>query len=86
MACGVVALREENVVVAAALQRLIQRNRLAHELLFNLAEAVKTGLELEVMVGVGLGNRRDNGDVVALGADVVSGRDNGDVDICSMYQ
>lgn len=43
------------------------------ELLLNLAQTVQTGLELEVVVGSGLGNGRDDGDPVALGADVVRG-------------
>ena len=81
MACGVVALREEDVVVCAALQWLVQRDGLAHELLLNLAEAVKTRLELEVVVGVCLSDSRDNGDVVALGAYVVSRRDDSNVDV-----
>jgi hypothetical protein len=52
-----------------------------HELLLNLAESVQTSLELNVVVGRGLSNGRDDGDPVALGADVVSGRNAGDVDI-----
>lgn len=43
-----------------------------HELLFNLAQAVQTGLQLEVMVGRCLSNGGNNGNPVALGADVVS--------------
>lgn len=81
MACGVVALREEDVVVCAALQRLVQRDGLAHELLLDLSEAVKTGLELEVVVGICLSDSRDNGDVVTLGADVVGRRDDSNVDV-----
>lgn len=86
MACGIVALREEDVVVVTILERLVQRDGLAHELLLNLAETVKTGLELEVVVGIGLGNGRDDGDVVALGANVVGGRNNGNVDVCELCQ
>jgi len=67
----VVALGEEDVVVCAALKRLIDGNGRAHELLLNLAEAVKTGLDLEVVVCVSLSDGTDNGDIVALGADVV---------------
>ena len=57
------------------------RNGLAHELLLDLAKAVKTGLELEVVVGVRLSDSRDDGDVVALGADVVGRRDDSNVDV-----
>lgn len=54
-----------------------------HELFLNLAEAVQPGLELEVVVGRRLGNGRHNGDPVALGADVVGGRDAGNVNVWS---
>jgi hypothetical protein len=53
-----------------------------HELLLNLSEAIDTRLELEVVVGSGLGNSGNDGDPVAFGADVVCGRDGGNVDIC----
>ena len=86
MACGVVALRHEDVIVGAALEGLVQRDGLTHELLLNLAKTVKTRLELKVVVGVGLGDGRDDGNVVALGADVVGGRDNGDVNVCGLCQ
>lgn len=53
-----------------------------HELLLDLSEAVDTRLELEVVVGSGLGNSGNDGDPVALGADIVCGRDGGNVNIC----
>jgi hypothetical protein len=81
VACSVVALREEDVVVGAALQWLVEGNGLAHKLLLDLAEAVETRLELEVVVGVCLSDSRDNGDVVTLGADVVGRRDDSNVDV-----
>lgn len=71
MARGVVALRDEDVVVRAALERLVNRDRRAHELLLDFAEALETGLDLEVVVRVSLSNGADNGDVVALRANVV---------------
>ena len=71
MAGCVVALGDEDVVVCAALERLVNGDRRAHELLLNLAEAVETGLDLEVVVRVGLSDGADDGDVVALGADIV---------------
>ena len=86
MACGVVALRHEDVVVGAALEGLVQRDGLTHELFINLAKTVKTRLELEVVIGVGLGDGRDDGNVVALGADVVGGRDNVNVNVCGLCQ
>lgn len=52
-----------------------------HELLLDLAEAVNTGLELEVVVGRSLGDGGDDGNPVALGADIVRGRDASNVDI-----
>ena len=67
----VVALRDENVVVRAAFERLVNRDGRAHELLLDFTEAFKTGLDLEVVVRVGLSNGADDGDVIALGADVV---------------
>lgn len=42
-----------------------------HELLFDLAQALQTGLKLKVVVRRGLGNGRDDGNVVTLGAHVV---------------
>ena len=81
MASGVITLRKEDVVVIATLKRLVEWDRLAHELLFDLAEAVETRLKLEVVVAVALSNSGHNGDVVALGADIVGRRDNRDVDV-----
>ena len=71
--CGIVALGDENVVLLAALQRLVDRDRGTHELLLDLAQALKARLEFNVVIGILLGNGRDDGNVVALGADVVSG-------------
>lgn len=52
-----------------------------HKLLLNLAEAVNTRLELEMVVGRGLSDGGDDGNPVALGADVVSGGNARNVDI-----
>ena len=71
MAGCVVALGDEDVVARAALERLVNGDGRAHELLLDLTEAIKTGLNLEVVVRVGLSNGADDGDVVTLGADVV---------------
>ena len=81
MASGVVALRYEDVVIGTALNWLVEWDSRAHELLLNLSETVKTRLELEVVVSICLGDGRDNGDVVALRADVVCRRNHGNVDI-----
>ena len=62
MAGCVVALGDEDVVVCAALKRLVNGNRRAHELLLDLTEAIKTGLDLEVVVRVGLSDGADDGD------------------------
>jgi hypothetical protein len=67
----VVALREEDVVACATLERLVEWDRRAHELLLNLAEAVETGLDLKVVVRVSFSDGADDGDVVALGANIV---------------
>lgn len=56
VASSIVALGEVDVVLVATLERLVERNGLSHELLLNLSETVKTGLKLEVVVGIGLGD------------------------------
>lgn len=100
VAGGIVTLRDEDVVVDTALERLVEWDWWAlgsisyffvilmvvtyHELLLNPAEALKAGCELQVVVRVGLCHCGNDGDVVALGAYVVCRRDHGDVDIFSM--
>lgn len=81
MARSIVALRQENVVVNTALNWLIEWDGWAHELLLDRSKAFKTGLELEVVVAVTLGNGGDDGDVVSLGADIVCRRDDRNVDV-----
>lgn len=53
----VVALRDENVVVETGLEWLVKWDRWSHEFLLDLSKALETWLELEVVVGVGLGDR-----------------------------
>lgn len=53
-----------------------------HELLLDLAEALDAGGQFKVVVGRGLGDGRDDGNPVALGADVMGGGNAGDVDVC----
>lgn len=81
MRCGVVTLGNEDIVLLAALQRLVNGDGRTHELLFYGTQALKARLELQVVVSIVLGNGRDDGNVVALGADVVCRRDHGNVDI-----
>jgi hypothetical protein len=50
MTCCIIALRDEDVVVDAALQWLVKRDWWAHELLLDLSETLKTGCELEMVV------------------------------------
>ena len=52
-----------------------------HEVLLNLSKTLQTRSELEVVVGRGLGDGGDDGDPVALGADVMCRGHAGDVDI-----
>lgn len=59
--------REENAMC------IVSQRETYHELLLNLAQTLQTGLELEVVVGTGLSNGGDDGDPVALGADIVGG-------------
>jgi len=56
-----------------ALQRFVDRDWRADEALLDFAETLEAGLKLEVVVGFGFGDRGDDGDVVAFGADVVRG-------------
>jgi hypothetical protein len=81
VAGSIIALREEDVIIDAALQWLVERNRLAHELLLDTAEPVKTGLKLKVMITIAFGDGRNNGNVVSLGADIVGRRYDCDINI-----
>ena len=51
------------------------------ELLLDLAEAFQTGLQLQVVVCRCLSDGGDDGNPVALGADVVGGRNAGNVNV-----
>jgi len=50
MARRIIALRDEDIVIDAAFQGLEERDRRTHEFLFDLAEALEAGLELEVVI------------------------------------
>lgn len=55
-----------------------------HELLLDPAEPLDAGSQLKVVVRRGFGDGGDDGNPVSLGADVVGGRDAGDVDVFFM--
>ena len=79
MARRIIALGDVDAVIDTRLQGLVQRNRRTHEGLLDAAETVEAVLELEMGVGVAFSDGGDDGDVVTLGADVVSGGDHGNV-------
>ena len=81
VAGSVVALGEKDAVIGAALEGLVEGNGSTHKLFLNLSKTVETGLELEVVVAIALGDGGHDGDVVALGANVVGRRYDCDVDI-----
>lgn len=78
---GIVTPGHKDLVLGAVIRRLVQGNRGSQELLLDLTEALQTRLQLEVVVGRGLCNRRDDGDPVALGADIVCGGNASNVNI-----
>jgi hypothetical protein len=69
--------------LATAIEQALRGNTHSEKLL-DLAKSVDAGLELEVVVRRGLGDGRNDGDVVSLGADIVGRRDHGDVNVCGM--
>lgn len=81
MTCRVIALGDKDAVVDATIHRLIERYRRPKELLFNLAEPFEARLKLEVVVAVTFGNRRDYGNIVAFGADIVRRRYHSNINV-----
>ena len=81
MTRSVITLRDKNLIIHTTLQRFVEWNSRAEEFFFDLAETVQARLELEVMITGAFGDGGDDGDVEALGADVVGGGDDGDVDV-----
>jgi hypothetical protein len=79
---GIIAPREEDLVILTTLERLVKGNRRAHELLFDTSKSVKAGLELEMVVAFAFRDGGNDGDVVAFGTNVVSRRHDGNVDVC----
>jgi hypothetical protein len=71
MAGRVIALGDVNIIVDTTLQRLVDWNWWAHELLLDSSESLEARCEFEVVVCVGLGDSGDNGDVVAFRTDAV---------------
>ena len=82
MASCIVAFRNEDIIIPATLQRLIERDWRTHELFFDLAEPFKAGLEFEMMITGTFGDRRYDRNVIPFWADIVRGGHDGDVDIC----
>ena len=81
MARGVVTLRYEDLILVPALQWFVEGDCRTHEALFNFAEALEAGLQLEMVVCRALSYGRYDGDVIPLGTHIVGGRDDGDVDV-----
>lgn len=81
VARGVVALGDVDLVLGAIVQGLVQGDGSSQELLLDLAQALQTGLQLQVVVCGCLSDGGDDGNPVALRADVVSGRNAGDVNV-----
>lgn len=78
---GIVTPGHKDLVLGAVIRRLVQGNRGSQELLLDRAEALQTRLQLQVVVGRGLCDRRDDGNPVALGADIVCRGNAGNVNI-----
>lgn len=81
VACRIVALRDVDVITLAVFKWLIEWDGRAHEHLLNLAQAVKTWLELEVVVCFAFSDGRDNGNIITFGTDVVGRRNHGNIDV-----
>ena len=47
---GIIAFRDEDVVIHATFQRLIKGNGRTHELFFNFSQSLQSWLELNVVV------------------------------------
>ena len=77
----IITLGNEDLVLVTALERFVERDRGAHKFLLDFAQSLESGLELKVVVGATFGDGGDDGYVIVLGADVVCGRNDGDVDI-----
>lgn len=82
MARGIITPADVDAVLVTAVEGLVERDRWTHELLLDPAEALEARLQLQVVVGRRLGDGGDNGNVIALGADVVRRGDDGDVNVC----
>lgn len=81
VARGIVALGDVDLVLGPIVQGLIQGDGSSQELLLDLSEALQTGLELQMVVCRCLSDGGDDGNPVTLGADVVCGRNAGNVDV-----
>ena len=83
MARGVVALGDVYSVVSATLKGLVDGDGWSCESFFYSAQSLVAGLELEVVIAGAFCDGGDDGDPVAAGTDVVCGRYDGDVYICT---
>jgi hypothetical protein len=81
VACRIITLTQEHRVALPVFQRLVEWDRWTHEFLLDAAEALEARLQFEVVVRVRFGNGGHDSYVVAFGADVVGGGDDGDVDV-----
>lgn len=86
MAGGIVTPGNIDVVLAAILQGFVQRDRGSDEFFFDATQALKARFQLDVVVCFVFGNGGDDGNVVALGADVVGRRDHRDVDVWLLFE
>jgi hypothetical protein len=71
MACGIVRFAEIDVILAAALKRLVDWNRRPHEAFKCFSKSIDTGLKLKMMVGFTFGDGGYNGNIVTLWTNVV---------------
>lgn len=82
MSCSIVALRDEDVVVGQVRLWPVKRSRRTHESLLNVTKELESMVEFCVPVVLVLKDLRNNGNVVALGADAVRRRHHSNVGIC----
>ena len=81
MASSIITFRNEDIIISATLQRLIERDWRTHELFFDLAEPFKAWLKFEMMITGTFGDCRHDRNVISFRADIVRRGYDGDVDI-----
>ena len=85
MTGGIVALGDEDVIVHTALEWLVERNGRAHESLIDVSEALEAWLKFQMLIDLRFGDGGDDGDIITLGADVMRGGDDGNIDIYMIF-